>query len=134
MRLAAEVCATLALLLSAVVAGVHRLDLLTEDLFDGLFDLKLVGLAVDLEHVLVVQFAEKGRLLAELDRFNDLENVFHRAGRLGSGAFGEDRHGTGGDHDLVKVENLFGTHFGGGDALSSGEITAGEVSFAGEAV
>ncbi len=68
---------TLTAELAVVVRGANADDGFTEELLDGLFDLQLVGLAIDFESDFVVRLLKKGGLLAESDVFDDLVDVFH---------------------------------------------------------
>ena len=81
---AAGISAALAAELTVIIGGADSHDGFSEELLDGLFDLQLVGLAIDFESDFVVRLLEKGGLLAEADVFNDLVNVFHDLG-VGSG-------------------------------------------------
>ena len=72
--------ATLAAEFTVVVGCANGQNGFSEELFNGLFDFKLVGLAVHFEGDLVVSLLEKSRLLAESDVFNNLVNVFHNLG------------------------------------------------------
>ena len=67
-----------------VVRRADSRDGFAEELFDGLFDLDLVGPAINFEGDLVVGLLEKGGLLAHADVFDDLVDVFHDLG-VGSG-------------------------------------------------
>ena len=81
---AAGISAALTAEFSIVVGGANAEDGFSEELFDRLFDLKLVSLAIDFEGDFVVGLLEHGGLLTESDVFNDLVNIFHDLG-VGSG-------------------------------------------------
>src|SRR6478672_12576528 len=71
---------TLALEFAVVVGSADCQDGFSEELFNSLFDFKLVGLAVHFEGDLVVVLLKHGGFLGETDVFNDLVNVFHDLG------------------------------------------------------
>jgi hypothetical protein len=58
MRTTAKISSAFPLLFAGVLAGVYPDYLLTQELFDGLFDFKLIGLGIDPKHVLIVFFAQ----------------------------------------------------------------------------
>ena len=76
----AGVSAALTAEFPVVVGSANGQDGFSEELFNGLFDLKLVGLAVDFESDLVIRLLEQGCFFGESDVFNDLVNVFHDLG------------------------------------------------------
>ena len=64
-----------ALLLAGIVAGVHRHDLLLEELLDRVLDLDLVRARTNAEDILVLLLAQKRRLLGQLNVLNDVVMV-----------------------------------------------------------
>ena len=81
---AARISAALAAEFPVIVGSANCQHGFSEEGFDGLFDLQLVGLAINFESDFVVGLLEKGGLLTEADVFNDLVNIFHDRG-VGSG-------------------------------------------------
>ena len=72
--------AALAAEFAVVVGSADGQNGFSEELFNGLFDLKFVGLAVDFESDLVIRLLKQSCFFGESDVFNDLVNVFHDLG------------------------------------------------------
>src|SRR5262252_2131049 len=69
---------SLPLQLAAHLHGPHARDLDVEDGLDRLLDLQLVGVARDLEVVLVLRLAQSGALLGDQRLAHDGSRIFHR--------------------------------------------------------
>lgn len=72
--------AALAAEFAVIVGSADGQDSFSEELFNGLFDLEFVGLAVNFESDLVICLLKQGCFFGESDVFNDLVNVFHDLG------------------------------------------------------
>ena len=111
-------------------ADVEHLDL--EELFDGFFDLNLIGALIDLEGIGVVVFLEDGSLLRHPDGIDDAVNISHGLLSGLGGALGEGFEGVINDDDGVEEEEFLDIDILGGLKKRPGEIALGPIGFLSE--
>jgi hypothetical protein len=101
---AARMSGALTALLPCAMRGVHRDNLLAEQLLDRLANLDFVGMGRHFEHVLIESFGEQSSLLRQADVANDLCGKVHD--ELAIDALGDLFQGAVGNNYLFETEQI----------------------------